>query len=215
MIANKNIGIIVAMPGEYEGIVKSEEDREILDKPFTMYSRMIGDTKLITLISGVGKVNAACATQFMIENFAPEWIINIGVCGASASAYEREKVAIIDRAVNSDFDTSVVDGEDFQIPCVLLNTDREVENILYTADHFTTEEPVLQGKTVEGYFDMEGYAVASVSQLNDSKCTIIKSVTDVIKSGNQDEQYNCNYKVACERAKNKLRNVLDRLIIKV
>ena len=215
MIANKNIGIIVAMPGEYEGIVKSEEDREILDKPFTIYSRMIGDTKLIILISGVGKVNAACATQFMIENFAPEWIINIGVCGATKDAFEECDTAIISRAVNSDFDTSVVDGEDFQIPYVLLNTDREVENILYTADHFTTEEPVLQGKTVEGYFDMEGYAVASVAEMNNIKCILVKSVTDVIKSGNQDEQYNCNYSVACERAKNKLRNVLDRLIIKV
>lgn len=213
MIANKNIGIIVAMPGEYEGIVKSEEDREILDKPFTIYSRMIGDTKLITLISGVGKVNAACATQFMIENFAPEWIINIGVCGATKDAFEECDTAIISRVVNSDFDTSAIDGDSFEVPEIWLMTGEE--KALYTADHFTTVEPIINGKKVSGYFDMEGYAVARVSQLNDSKCTIIKSVTDVIKSGNQDEQYNCNYKVACERAKNKLRNVLDRLIIKV
>ena len=122
MIANKNIGIIVAMPGEYEGIVKSEEDREILDKPFTMYSRMIGDTKLITLISGVGKVNAACATQFMIENFAPEWIINIGVCGATKDAFEECDTAIISRVVNSDFDTSAIDGDSFEVPEIWLMT---------------------------------------------------------------------------------------------
>lgn len=211
---NKNIGIIVAMQGEYEGIVKEPEDREILDKPFKMYARMRDDTKIITLVSGVGKIDAACATQYMIENFAPQCIINVGVCGATKEAFEECDTPVITYVVNSDFDTSAVDGDSFVTPSKSVYSPEfkyEENRTLYTADHFTTVEPVIDGERASGYFDMEGYAVAHVSQINSTKCILIKSVTDVIKTEKQDEQYNCNYNLACERARKKLSKILNNL----
>lgn len=214
----KNIVMIVAMDGELENLVNTVNNvtytRVLWEEPYKVVDVHGSEVSFIAVLSGVGKVNAAGATQFAIDKLNPDLIVNSGVVGATAAAFDSGKVVVIDSAVNSDFDTSAIDGDEFEVPSVeTFNPEHNVHkfNILYTADHFTTEKPCINGHMVEGYFDMEGYAVAQTAQRNGIPCMLVKSVTDVINSGEQDKQYDCNYVSACEVLGEKLRAVLKEL----
>ena len=76
------IGIIAAEQEEFEAILniaKVEERKEIYELNFVKCK--IKDKICVLVKSGVGKVNAARATQILIDNFKPDYIVNVGVAG--------------------------------------------------------------------------------------------------------------------------------------
>lgn len=129
-------------------------------------------------------------------------IMNVGVCGATYAAARIELLAQIDSAVELDYNTSAIDGDEFDPNCEEIqnpNHDVHHQHILYTADHFTTVKPTLNGHILEGYFDMEGFAVAKVAHVNGIPVRLIKSVTDIIQEDDQVNQYDVNFEKACVR----------------
>lgn len=210
------IGIVVALPEELDGIlpVLGDKIHEMGDEPFLQYSGIItgvNNSKYRTVqivVSGIGKVRAASATQYLISRYGClDHIYNIGTCGATFQAILSDNTPVIDAVIESDFDTRAIDGDDCEKNVVKLidwQPGKDLK-ILHTADHFTTlaEE--------DGYYDMEGYAVAKTCELNNIPCTLIKSVTDVINSGAQTDQYHDNIESACNRAGQKLREIIEAL----
>lgn len=198
------IAVLFAMPSEKEACVESviEYSDELTSHPV----KEINGHKVEYFITGVGKVNAAMTTQKIIDTIHPDLIINAGVCGATKLAYEENKVCDIVNVVENDYDTSVFDGEDFEKNHLVLRDDSDsTYSILYTADHVTVKSDC------EGYFDMEGYAVAKVAQDNNVTVRLLKSVTDIIDSGEQDEQYKCNFNSATKLLKEKLSEFIRTL----
>ena len=53
---------------------------------------------------GVGKVNAARATQVMLDHFKIDYIINLGVAGALSSMLDVGDVVIAKKVIQHDFD---------------------------------------------------------------------------------------------------------------
>ena len=76
------IGIIAAEQEEFESILNTmkEEDRKAIYE-LTFVKGKIKEKTCILVKGGVGKVNAARATQILIDNFKPDYIINVGVAG--------------------------------------------------------------------------------------------------------------------------------------
>ena len=103
------IGIVVAMQGEFEHIVSSSliKLQEVPSSKYKQYTGYFYRSKVIVIISGVGKVRAASATQYLIDNYQPEKIINIGVCGATKGL---KPVTTIEKVIEDDYDTSIFDN---------------------------------------------------------------------------------------------------------
>ena len=76
------IGIIGAMPSELADIREALPDAAV-DKIalYDFHSNAVGGTKLVSVCSGIGKVNAAIATQLLIDRFDVDCIINTGIAG--------------------------------------------------------------------------------------------------------------------------------------
>ena len=74
-----NIALSYAMPGEIESILPrgAAPLETVAGVPF--YSI---DEKIIACCGGVGKVNAAMATQLCIDRYHPDLIVNAGVAGS-------------------------------------------------------------------------------------------------------------------------------------
>lgn len=208
------IGIVIAVKREFEimskywgEFKKIESNRYNIYNNREVYTGRIADREVIVVISGVGKVNAASATQWLC-NFVVDKIINIGVCGATGEAYKSEATAVISRVLDYDFDTSAVDGENaekHEIDLSAYTSQPTSKYPLFTQDHF-----VIKAKE-EGYYEMEGYAVARVAEINEIPCTIIKSVTDIISTESQDKQYYDNIKDAYKKAAEKLSSIINTL----
>lgn len=80
------IGIIVAMSKELNLLLPlMENEVNITHNNITFHCGTLGQHRLFAMQSGIGKVNAAIATQTMIDIFAPEIIINTGVAGGTGA----------------------------------------------------------------------------------------------------------------------------------
>ena len=149
------------------------------------------DETVMVVVSGIGKSNAAAATQFAIQAGADE-ILNVGVCGGFEPQMRIGDLNEVDRAVQYDFDLAQLNGTEVgtlnerATPHIPLATDgAHPAKTLATGDHFnddTADLPLLERLGV-GLRDMEGAAIAQVCERAGVPCRSLKCVTNVLGSG--------------------------------
>ena len=96
------IGLLYAMKGEIESLL-TEETPLLQEKAGVLFYRIQED--IIACCGGVGKVNAAMATQLFIDLYHPDLILNVGVAGC----FEDLPIGTLvlpDRFMQHDMDTS-------------------------------------------------------------------------------------------------------------
>ena len=96
------IGLLNAMKGEIESLL-TEETPLLQEKAGVLFYRIQED--IIACCGGVGKVNAAMATQLFIDLYHPDLILNVGVAGC----FEDLPIGTLvlpDRFMQHDMDTS-------------------------------------------------------------------------------------------------------------
>ena len=154
------------------------------------------------VVSGVGKVNAAAATQRAISAGATE-IWNAGVAGGLDPAMSVGDCYAVARAVEYDFDLSQVNGTSVGVhderttpyfACETAGLEGLPRATLATGDRFTDASGDLSllaalGATLR---DMEGAAVAHVCEANGVPCRLVKCVSDVCGHGSMTGQYRRN-----------------------
>ena len=158
-------------------------------------------------VAGIGKVNAAAATQKAICEGADE-IWNVGLCGGFGDDIAVGDIYGVESATEYDFDLAKINGvsvgtlDGFDTPylhCYKPAVLREDPpkwfkgwRILATGDRFNDSEAdhELITKTLcASLRDMEGAAVAHVCKLVDVKCVSLKCVSDVAGKGAMTDQY--------------------------
>ena len=161
-------------------------------------------------VAGIGKVNAAAATQKAICEGADE-IWNVGLCGGFGNDVEVGDVYGVESATEYDFDLAkingvsvgVLDGFDtpyircYRPPALTENPPKGFKGwkILATGDRFNDDEDdhELITKTLcASLRDMEGAAVAHVCKMARMKCVSLKCVSDVAGKGAMTDQYLAN-----------------------
>lgn len=156
-------------------------------------------------VSGIGKVNAAAATQKAIDEGADE-IVNFGLAGGFGDSIEVGDIYEVEKAVQYDFDLAelngtsigVLDGESSPYE-ELEVTGRLPTLILATGDRFNNDESdhqlIMEGLKCS-LRDMEGAAIAQVCRKNGVKCREVKCVSDVAGQGAMTGQY-CENRERC------------------
>lgn len=146
---------------------------------------------VVLVLTGVGKVAAARATQFTCDRYAPRSILNIGLAGGIESG-PRGGVIIASGAVQHDYDArpiapargvmpdlqmSVFPADAGIAAALVKAAQRSVEapglvrsGLVLTGDQIITSRQVRDGTLAEfpggACFDMETAAVAQVAHLN-------------------------------------------------
>ena len=103
------IGVIGAMQMEIDNLKESKENikTEIISG-VTFVSGTIGDKEVVAAVSGIGKVFAAICTEAMILTYHVDMIVNIGVAGTLCKELGVMDVAVADRVVQHDMNTSAL-----------------------------------------------------------------------------------------------------------
>ena len=200
------IGIVIALNSEAESLLKQVvnlESIQLADK--TAYSCSISGIKAIIIISGIGKVNAALATQMLIDKFSPDFILNFGTCGGMNNSVEILKYYAVEKCCQFDFDLRELDGvplgyiQDYDsafFPANTQNLDFLEKSVLASADRFTNDINDINTINEIGCSlrDMEGGAIAQVCLSNNMPLVMIKGITDVYGSRTAQEQFYENLK---------------------
>lgn len=196
------IGIIGAMDIETDGLkdlIENKDVKSIAGIEFvtgTMHGK-----KVVCAKCNPGKVNAALCAQIMINEYAPEAIVNSGVAGSLTDKLDVYSVAIAKSCVQHDYDTSALGSSlgmieglgiiNFMCDEKIVDTLQKVchdENyltgVIATGDAFISKEEIKAD--IKREFDaiaceMEGGAVGHVCYLNNVKYGVLRVISD---SGN-------------------------------
>lgn len=215
---NKKIGIIGAMDIEIQAIAEKmtvSESRTIAGMKFL--SGKLGNTEIVLACSGIGKVFSAACTQAMILEFAPDYIMNIGVCGGLSKELSTGDIILGEKVVQYDMDTSAVGDpiglisginkiyfdcdEEMNSRMERIMTEKNVpykKGVVATGDIFINDSNLVS-KLRDGFNaiagDMESASIGHVCYINNVPFGILRSMSD---SG--DENSDNDYKSSLEYA---------------
>lgn len=199
---------VIAMNNEAECVVSNLENAV----ESTLFGRRIvrgtlnGEDAFV-VVSGVGKSNAAAATQLAIQETGTKRIFNLGVSGGLDPAMKVGEIYEVADAVQYDFDLVRINGTEMGtlnerdtpfIPCKAEG--RFAAKTLGTGDRFndSADDSALLKKLGASLRDMEGAAIAHVCETAGVEFVSYKCISDVEGSGSMPEQYMENLKKCLE-----------------
>ena len=199
----KKIGIIAAMQEEMIEIKKIMTDiqkKNIFELIYT--TGKINDKEIVLVEAGVGKVNAARATQIMIDNFEIDAIINVGSAGATNEQLNIGDIVIGKKLIQHDFDITAFGHPKGYISNVgeyvesderlIKKIEKAISDIkendfkikigtIVSGDIFCTKikmKEKVRTKFNADAIEMEGAAIAQVCKLDKVPFIIIRSISD-------------------------------------
>lgn len=211
------IGVIVATEAEKLPFV------EVFGEPDYIYDKEdfgyevstwsdYNNYKIHLMLSGYGEIAAASATQYLIDIFDVDGVINYGVVGGLHDDHFVQKVGIVKKIVHYGFDLSAgeypvgrypnqndlfISPAKYVLPLAFL--DKYPEFICASADKFVDAgEPKRKLRTEFGadICEMEAAAIVITCNRNGIPCSFIKAVSDGVDEGG--EAFNLNVTLAAK-----------------
>ena len=202
------IAVIGAMGCEIEDVKKEMIDlKEENYADLKIFTGTINNKFIILAQSGVGKVNAALTTQYIIDIFKPNIIINTGVAGGIADGIDVGDIVIGTYLVQYDFDVTalgyargyMITGEEKDKPTKYYCDKQLIEKFQTSLEKNMPKEKIHQGiiasgdkflsgmeikKEINDYFgaiavEMEGCAIAQVATRNKIPFVVTRAISDL------------------------------------
>lgn len=203
------IGIIAAMEKE---IKKYKEifDLELTNQNLNIYEGNYQNKKIILCLCGIGKVNAAATTQYLIDKYQPDIIINSGCAGSLTDKVKVLDTIIAEYVTYHDFSPTRIMQEcvpDNGLVKIETNIINDLENILKensityhiggiaSGDCFVTSSDMrddIYNRTKCLAVDMESASIGHISKKNDVKFLIIRSISDFADGIEEQEEQAAN-----------------------
>lgn len=209
------IGIICAMQEELDSALKELDLKYDITKEhcFTVYKTTYLNNELCFILSGIGKVNAAIHTQYVIDKYAVDIVINVGVAGSLSNNLNFGDVVVATDLVQHDMNVEAFGIPLGQIPRMDVFSFKSSECLLEKARQIKVSECAVQfGRIVSGdqFIDdkdkalflvkefkalaceMEGAAVAHVCHVNEVPFIVIRALSDMAGQGDSDAIHSFN-----------------------
>ena len=223
-----NVVIIVSANAEWQAV------KQILS-PADVQASRLGEyfaTRLATchpsLVTffhgGWGKISAA-TTQYVIDHFDPDLLINLGTCGGFEGRVARRTLILVEKTIVYDILEQMTDsdeaiahyateidlswlGESLQ-PSAISDQFSLARGLLISADRdiLASDIPMLVEKYDAIAADWESGAIAWVAKKNGVRCLILRGVTDLVNAGG-GEAYG-NYDLFLRRTRETMQQLIS------
>jgi adenosylhomocysteine nucleosidase len=163
----------------------------------------LGEWRLVDLIvngrpepvlffhGGWGKIAAAASTQYVIDRWSPDLLVNLGTCGGFEGEVERGTIILVERTIVYDI---IEQMGDFEEHLAYYTTRLDLSwlaepyphpvqrSLLVSADRDLLVEEIPRLKRDFGAIagDWESGAIAWVAARNFTRCLILRGVTDLV-----------------------------------
>ena len=170
---------------------------------------------------GWGKIAAAASAQYVIDRWSPDLLVNLGTCGGFAGEIERGAIVLVERTIvydiieqMGDFDQHIAHyATDFDLSWLGDSYPQPVyRTLLLSADRDLLVSDISYLKTKYGAVagDWESGAIAWVAARNQTRCLILRGVTDLVGS-DRGEAYEGNLHVFIAGAGQVMKQLLRTL----
>jgi len=196
-------GIIGAMEPEV-AILKSKLSNSTTTQVggYTFYQGQLNGSEVVIVQSGIGKVAAALATAFLINEFQPDYVVNTGSAGGFEQSLKVGDIVISSEVRYHDVDVTAFGYEIGQLPAnpaayiphsqlvaAAQSGIAELDNIhtmlglITTGDTFMTKDDDI-AKARKNFptmvaVEMEGAAIAQTCHQLNTPFVVIRSMSDI------------------------------------
>ncbi|MGN6876677.1 5'-methylthioadenosine/S-adenosylhomocysteine nucleosidase, partial [Neisseria sp. P0021.S007] len=123
----QTVAVIGAMEQEIE-LLRAAMDhvKSVSFGKFTAYEGEMAGKHMVLVLSGIGKVNAAVSTAWVIHQFTPDCVINTGSAGGVGKGLKVGDVVVGTEIAHHDVDVTAfgyVWGQVPQLPAVFVSDD--------------------------------------------------------------------------------------------
>ena len=222
----KKIGIVFATMEEYLpiGELFGKREKEESIGIFRIFSHSFKDRKVIVIVSSVGEIRAAAATQLLITKFGVECILNFGLCGGLTIKQKGADIVLVDGVIHTDYDVTINDeyvlGQVMGFNEPIIKTDRALlqkakkisafpEVICASADKFVDKKEAriaLNKKFGADICEMEAAGILITAINNGIPSLHVKAISDTI------EGEGAEFGVLQEQASRAYCKFIDRLL---
>lgn len=194
------IGIIGAMEVEIKKLI--DKYNLIKDKVKDIYITEFDDKRIVVAMSGVGKVNSAAMTQYIIDKYEVDAIINSGVAGGISNKLNVMDIVISEYVTYHDFEpvrimeSYVPDKGKIKANTMLVSLankvikDMGITNSHYapicSGDAFVQDEKLKNNihlRTGAVAVDMESASIAHTCRMNNIPFISIRTISDMADGG--------------------------------
>ena len=216
------IMVVISANIEWRVIKELIPNVEIQSSPYGEWfeTDLFGEP-LIFFHQGWGKIAAAGGTQYAIDRWQPNLLINLGTCGGFAREIEKYAIILVEKTIVYDIIEQMGDYDEHiqhystEIDLTWLgeNYPQEVvRTVLVSGDRdlIVDEIPNLKERFGAVAGDWESGAIAWVAARNDIRCLILRGVTDLVGDGD-GEAYDGNMDVFVEGTRVVMGKLLDAL----
>ena len=212
--------VLISANAEWRVVKELYPNLEIHTSPYGEFTNLTLNTRYLTLFhGGWGKISAAASTQYVIDHFQPDLLVNLGTCGGFEGFIDRGTIILVERTIVYDIIEQMSDADE-AIEHYSTNLDLSflprivpspiLRELLVSADRdiMAGDISTLIKKYNAVAADWESGAIAWVAQKNAVKCLILRGVTDLVNP-ETGEAYG-NYDLFSQRTKEVMRKLLDQ-----
>lgn len=163
------------------------------DTPFGgVFEHAVDHQPVLSMRGGWGKVSAAASTQWAIDHYHPDLIINLGTCGGLVGRIDRNEIVLVERTWQYDIQEQMTNPEEAsryysnELDLSWLNG-HQLPNGVIRATMFSADRDVLASdvtqlidKFAARVADWESGAIAWVAGRNHTPLLIIRGVSDLV-----------------------------------
>ncbi len=208
------IGILCAGDREAAPFISMIDDCKTSERAMLkFYEGKIEGVDIVTLFSGVCKVNAAIATQILIDTYSCDTIINSGTAGGMDDDLEIFDTVISEEVAYHDVDEGILTEFHPWLESVYFKADKDLLELAQRiAYNWKTENKIVFGRMVTGEkfiedknraainarhaplsVDMETAGIAHVCYVNKIPFIAVRTITDTPShSGVNEFEKNCD-----------------------
>jgi len=210
--------VLISADGEWKVLKSILPTAEVQESPLGQhFEHSMGGRALTFFHGGWGRVSAAATTQYVIDRWHPDLLLNLGTCGGFEGRIERGTVILVERTLIYDIIEQMTDPEaaiaHYSTDLDLGWLPRElpspaVRGLLVSGDRdiVVQDIPELIRKYDAVAADWESAAIAWVAKRNGQRLLILRGVSDLVnRSGG--EAYG-NYELFIART----REIMEQLL---
>ncbi len=158
---------------------------------FTSLGEAFDFQHILFFKGGWGKISAAASTQYVIDQFHPKLLINLGTCGGFEGRIETGSIILVTKTIVYDILEQMSDPDDAiahysteidlsWLPDSLPNSFHRGLLISADRDIVPNDIPNLVRKYGAVAADWESGAISWVAKQNHIRCLILRGVTDLV-----------------------------------
>jgi len=224
-----NVVIIISANAEWQAVKQILSPADVQASPLGEYFAMALATRHSSPVTvfhgGWGKISATATTQYVIDHFNPDLLINLGTCGGFEGRVARGTLILVEKAIVYDILEQMTDsdeaiahyateidlswlGESLQ-PSAISDQFSLARGLLISADRdiLASDIPMLVEKYDAIAADWESGAIAWVAKKNGVRCLILRGVTDLVNAGG-GEAYG-NYDLFLRRTRETMQQLIS------